>query len=235
MTRSVVFAGPSIFGIDPTLLDGLDLHPPAGRGDILCAVTSRATAIGLIDGLFDTQPAVWHKEILYALSQGVPVLGAASMGALRAAECAALGMIGVGGIFDEYAAGSRVADADVGVAHAPAELGYQPISVALVDAEATLDALLEAKQVDEAMHRRLLDHARRLHFKQRTWEAVLGIDAGHLLERASLYPSRKTADALLLLKRLRRGRLKRPAPFALNLTGYLVNLADELGIGLDFE
>jgi len=235
MTRTVVFAGPSIFGIDPTLLDGLELQPPAGRGDILCAVTGGATAIGLLDGLFDTQPAVGHKEILYALSHRVPVLGAASMGALRAAECAAFGMIGMGGIFEEYAAGTRVADADVGVAHAPAELAYQPMSVALVDAEATLDALLDAQQIDGAMHQRLLDRTRRLHFKQRTWEAVLGTDARHLLERISLHPSRKTADALLLLERLRRGRLRRPAPFDLNATGYLAILADELGIELEFE
>ena len=234
MTRAVVFAGPSIFGIDPALLDGLELRPPAGRGDILSAVADGATAIGLIDGLFDTLPAVWHKEILYALGRRVPVLGAASMGALRAAECAAFGMVGVGGIFDEYAAGARVADADVGVAHAPAELGYQPISVALVDAEAALDSLHEMEQLDQAMHRRLLERTRQLHFKQRTWEAVLGVEANHLLDRVLVHPSRKTADALLLLERLRHGRLKRPAPFVLNLTGYLANLADELGIELEF-
>ena len=158
------------------------------------------------------------------------------MGALRAAECAAFGMIGVGGIFGEYANGTRVADADVGVAHAPAELGYQPMTVALVDAEATLRQLREARQLDRVAHDRFLERSRRLHFKQRTWEAVLGGDAAaDLLDRAAAHPSRKTADALLLLDRLRRSRLTRPAPFALNLTGYLANLADELGIELEFE
>ena len=235
MRRRVVFAGPSIYGVDRAALDGLELRPPAGRGDILLALAEGARAIGLIDGVFDTQPAVWHKEILYALQCGIPVLGAASMGALRAAECAAFGMIGVGGIFEEYANGTRVADADVGVAHAPAELGYQPMTVALVDAEATLRQLREAGQLDRVAHDRFLERSRGLHFKQRTWEAILGGDTADLLGRAAAHPSRKTADALLLLERLRRGRLTRPAPFALNLTGYLANLADELGIELELE
>jgi len=235
MRGAVVFAGPSIFGIDRALLVHVDLRPPAGRGDILFAAAEGARAIGLIDGLFDSEPAVWHKEILYALSRGIPVLGAASMGALRGAECAAFGMVGVGGIFEEYATGARAADADVGVAHAPAELGYQPMTVALVDAEAILGTLREMKQIDVPTHGRLIERARRLHFKARTWEAMFGDDAASLVESATALPSRKMADAALLLGRLRRGRLKHPAPFVLNLTGYLANLADELGIELEFE
>ena len=47
-------------------------------------------------------PAVWHKEILWAIGQGVHVFGAASMGALRAAELAPFGMRGVGRIFEAY-------------------------------------------------------------------------------------------------------------------------------------
>ena len=38
--------------------------------------------IGIIDGHFGNVPSVWHKEILFALSKGVEVSGAASMGAL---------------------------------------------------------------------------------------------------------------------------------------------------------
>ena len=54
MKGAVVFAGPSIFGIDPTLLKHVYLRPPAGRGDILCAAAEGARAIGLIDWLFDS-------------------------------------------------------------------------------------------------------------------------------------------------------------------------------------
>ena len=52
-------------------------------------------AIGVIDGYFDGVPSVWHKEILWALSQGIRVFGGASMGALRAAELDGFGMTGV--------------------------------------------------------------------------------------------------------------------------------------------
>ena len=44
------------------------------------AVIEGATVIGLIDGFFENVASVWHKEILFALSEGVQVFGAASMG-----------------------------------------------------------------------------------------------------------------------------------------------------------
>src|SRR5262245_4299213 len=113
----------------------LDMRPPAACGDILRAVRDGARAIGLIDGLFGDSPSVWHKEILAALAEGIPVYGAASMGALRAAECHRFGMIGVGRIFSEYRDGLRVADSDVAVVHGPAEVRYRPLTEALVDVE----------------------------------------------------------------------------------------------------
>lgn len=231
MTRPIVFAGPSIYGLDVDA--GLELRPPAGCGDILRAVADGAPAIGLIDGLFETQASVWHKEILYALWIGVPVLGAASMGALRAAECAAFGMVPVGEIVAEYLSGKRTADSDVGVAHAPAELGYAPISVALVDAEATLAALVSEGQLSKVDGTKLLERASRMHFKHRTWEAVLDGHPQELIDAAATKPSRKQADALALLKLMRRGQFKAPPRFELNVTGYLTELAHDLGIELE--
>jgi hypothetical protein len=229
--RPVVFAGPSIFGLDETSFAGLEWRPPAARGAILAALAGGAPAIGLIDGVYEHEPAIWHKEILYALSLGVPVLGAASMGALRAAECAAFGVVGIGGIFAEYHTGARTADADVAVLHAPAELGHQPLTVALVDAEATLAALLADGAVARQGHDRLLARARQLHFTQRTWAAIC--DDPGLRARAESWPSRKTEDARALLEMLRTGQFSAPAPFELNATGYLTGLARELGIRLE--
>ena len=48
---------------------------------------------------------MWHKEILFALSEGIDVYGAASMGALRAAELDAFGMRGIGDVYSAYAEG----------------------------------------------------------------------------------------------------------------------------------
>ena len=36
--------------------------------------------VGIVDGVFDACPAVWHKEILYAVSRGVAVYGDKSVG-----------------------------------------------------------------------------------------------------------------------------------------------------------
>ena len=92
----VLFVGPSL--PDAAVLCGRTIHvrPPAAHGDVLAAVRAGATAIGIVDGNFEHVAPVWHKEILHALDKGIAVFGAASMGALRAAECHTFGMVGIG-------------------------------------------------------------------------------------------------------------------------------------------
>lgn len=200
--KPIVFAGPSIFGLDTARLD-IAFRPPAASGDLLAAVQAGAKVIGLIDGFYGNSAAVWHKEILYALTEGVVVVGGASMGALRAAECAPFGMIGIGEIFEAYRDGRRVCDGDVAISHAPAELGYCPLSIALVDAEATIaDAtdILGAADVDL-----LLKAARSLHFHRRTWRLIVaqaGLGKGHLGILAANTVSVKRRDAERLVSML---------------------------------
>src|SRR4030095_14461617 len=131
----VVFAGPSIKRAD-TAAPGVEFLPPAAEGDMYRAAWQGPRAIGLIDGYFEAQPAVWHKEILWAMSEGIHVFGAASMGALRAAELWSFGMIGVGAIFRAYRRGIINDDAEVAVLHGPAELGYPSVSEGLVNVRA---------------------------------------------------------------------------------------------------
>jgi hypothetical protein len=181
--RAIVIAGPSIHGIEQTLLANVDLRPPAACGDILRAcrdmqagiwpASAGPASIGLVDGVFESRPSVWHKEILFALTRGIAVFGAASMGALRAAECHSFGMRGVGAIFEQYRTGRRIADADVAVLHAPPELAYRPLTVALVDVEATLAQLSARQLLAQPEAAALLDAAAALHFKERTWPRVL--------------------------------------------------------------
>src|SRR5690606_23357386 len=104
----ILFAGPSLPDALRLCAGAVEARPPAAHGDVLAAVRAGATAIGIVDGNFEHVAPVWHKEILYALEAGVTVFGAASMGALRAAECDAFGMIGIGGIYEDYASGRRV-------------------------------------------------------------------------------------------------------------------------------
>ena len=102
-----VFLGPTLPTAEVAgILDATCL-PPVQLGDVYRVVARhRPRAIGIVDGYFQWAPAVWHKEILWAICQGVHVFGAASMGALRAAELAPFGMQGVGRIFEAYRDGS---------------------------------------------------------------------------------------------------------------------------------
>lgn len=197
----VLFAGPSLSGADPDLT-GIDLRPPAAHGDLAVAVLQGATSIGLVDGLFDAVAAVWHKEILFALSRGVRVLGASSMGALRVAECAAFGMVPIGEIAASYLDGSRDDDADVALAHGPAELGHAALTEPMVDVEATLAHLAGRGLLQPAEHRAILVRARGTFFAERTVATMLppGLAALYETHRVRL----KQRDALLLVEQLRR-------------------------------
>jgi len=161
---AAVFLGPSLpQTIARTHLDAVYL-PPARRGDVYRAARDlRPTAILIIDGRFHDTAAIWHREILWALTQGVHVFGAASMGALRAAELDRFGMRGLGRVYEAYRVGRYAPfddpfddDGEVAVTHAPAELGSTALSVALVDLRETLarswrDGVISATERDALM------------------------------------------------------------------------------------
>ena len=98
MHKIIVFLGPSLDRTTAAQILAAEYREPAKRGDILLAVESGATVICLIDGVFHQDSAVGHREILHALKHGVRVIGASSMGALRAAEMDTFGMEGIGEI-----------------------------------------------------------------------------------------------------------------------------------------
>ena len=101
--NAVVFLGPTLPHAAAADLLTATYLPPARQGDIYRAVRAlRPVAVGLVDGRFLDTGTVWHREILWALSEGVHVFGAASMGALRAAELAPFGMRGIGQVFAAY-------------------------------------------------------------------------------------------------------------------------------------
>jgi hypothetical protein len=130
----------------------------------------------IIDGRFDQELAVWHKEVLWALAHGIRVYGAASMGALRAAELAAFGMVGVGPIFEDYRQGVLEDDDEVAVAHEGSEGGFRPLSEAMVDIRATL-LRAEAEGVIGAPTReRLISAGKALFYPQRSLAAVLAAE-----------------------------------------------------------
>ncbi len=169
-----VFAGPTIESSAVTAeLPDVVVLPPAAQGDVYRVVQNRPRAIAVIDGYFERIPAIWHKEILWALSQGVPVYGASSMGALRAAELAAFGMVGVGWIYDQFAAGALTDDDEVAIIHASAEDDYRAGSEAMVNIRRTL-AAAERDDVISAQDAAVLVGATKDRFyPERCWPQVV--------------------------------------------------------------
>lgn len=146
---------------------------PAARGDIYRASERRARAICLIDGYFEHRPAVTHKEILWALKRGIPVFGAASLGALRAAELARYGMIGSGSVYTAFAQGELENEDEVAVPHGP-EPEFRSGAEALVNVRPTLKAAVSAGIIDSDLCRELLASAKALFYPERNYGRLLG-------------------------------------------------------------
>jgi len=235
----LAFAGPSLPRADRARFPGVEWRPPAQAGDLLRLVPDRPSTLCLIDGYFDHRPAVRHKEILLLLAEGVRIFGAASIGALRAAEMAPFGMVGVGAIYRAYAKGAIDGDDEVALAHAGPEWDWRPLSVPLVDVRATLCRALRERIVAAPEARALLAAAKALHYSERSWELILA-GAGLRAEmpaRLAAWPeaeriSQKRADAEACLSAAAAGRptaLPRPAAVR---TAFLDALARECGIAL---
>lgn len=221
----VVFCGPTLSHAEVReRIDAVCL-PPAKHGDIIRAlsIVPKPRVIAIIDGLFRTVPAVRHKEILWALSQGVHVFGAASMGALRAAELCDFGMVGVGSIFSDYRSGRIEDDDEVAVEHGPADIGFLQLSEAMVDIRATLAAALKESVIGPDTAELLVRKGKEAFYARRNWPDL--IEAAH---RSDGSPSeidaleawlrtgrvnQKRLDALELLERIRDFVATDPAPF----------------------
>jgi hypothetical protein len=170
----IVFLGPTLPRAQATGILDASYLPPAEQGSVVRAVrTYMPRAIVLIDGSFGTVPAVRHKEILWALAKGIPIFGAASIGALRAAELAAVGMQGYGFIFRWYSMTLLADDDEVAVAMCPPELGAAPLSEALINIRLTLRRAMRAGIVTADERRTLEQLARDTHFVDRSYPRLL--------------------------------------------------------------
>ncbi|HJT55952.1 MAG TPA: TfuA-like protein [Ktedonobacteraceae bacterium] len=134
MNRILVFTGPTLD--EDTVHDILpdaEVLPPVGAGDLLRLSLKAGDLVAIIDGFYFQTASVRHKEILDLLQRGIHVWGAASMGAMRAAELAVFGMRGFGAIFRAYCNGEIDGDDEVAVLHAPQDMEYLKLTEALVN------------------------------------------------------------------------------------------------------
>lgn len=224
---TVAFLGPSLPQDDASALTDAILLPPARRGDVVNAIAKHdPETILIVDGYFEQVPSVWHKEILWALEQGRTVAGAASMGALRAAELSQFGMIGVGRIYEAYATGRFDPfddpfedDDEVAVLHGPAETGYAATE-AMVDVRASLAAARDTGVITTDDMLAIARAAKAQFYKRRTWGSVLADANGIAVEtvdnlRNWLKDNRiqqKRLDAAALLRQSAAGELVAEIP-----------------------
>lgn len=168
--HTIVFLGPTLdLEQAKALLPDAQFMPPVQCGDVLRVLhfKPKPTMIAIIDGYFQQTAAVWHKEILYAIQQGVTVYGASSMGALRAAELHIYGMQGIGDIFAAYRDGQWEDDDEVAVAHTDAEQGYRLLSDAMINIRATVQRAVEDGVLTALLTDRLLTDAKAQFYRSR--------------------------------------------------------------------
>jgi hypothetical protein len=223
---AVVFAGPSLPPSARQAAAELRWRPPVRQGDLYDAARARPSVIGLVDGYFDVVPTVWHKEILWAMAQGIHVYGSASIGALRAVELAPFGMKGIGHIFEAYRNGTLQDDDEVVVLHGPEEVGYVPLTEAMVNIRATVERAVRDAVIDPMAAAALIAAARSLFYKDRTYEAILLEAAGRGLAQAAVgrfaewlpveRVDQKRMDALAMVEAIRGHLAADPAPLTVS-------------------
>jgi len=206
MHGAVVYLGPSLPHEEArALCPDATFLPPIRRGDLNAILGSEVSLVCIIDGYFFQDSAVGHREILSLLRSGIFVIGASSMGALRAAELDSLGMEGVGVIYSLYRNGTLISDDEVALVFDPETLS--PLSDPLVNIRCTLRHARKEGVISEDVEALLIRTAEDLFYPERTYErivSVLGIELRtRLLEFISKSAiDQKRSDAIEALTRV---------------------------------
>ncbi|WP_432194930.1 TfuA-like protein [Streptomyces sp. bgisy027] len=207
-----VFIGPTLSAQEAlAAVPGAVVHGPVRHGDLLSLDAGADDNVVIIDGVLHPTAPVRHKEITDALAAGARVIGAAGMGALRAAELWPYGMEGVGLVFGMYAQGILDADDEVTAGHPPSGDHRQP-TVPLVNIRWTVSSAVAEEVLSAELGSQLLETARSLHCAERTWRAIehaarrlspqaaeAAVALGEFAERHPESSDLKRRDALLAL------------------------------------
>lgn len=166
--KMIVFVGPSLPEIDTDQSEFCHFAPPIRRSAL--DDVGEYDVVVILDGEFGQNLSVSPKEILKLLEAKKTVIGAASMGALRASELDSHGMIGMGWIYDRFAKASVRHDDDVALIYSPQD--FTPLTVPMVNVEywMTLPAFRSLLSMEE--RRKIIKTARLIFYSDRT-EAVV--------------------------------------------------------------
>ena len=164
-----MFAGISIN--KHSILDKInaDVLGPVKRGDLSNMRGERV--IVLIDGEFGQNLSVSPKEILSAMDSGSYVIGASSMGALRAAELDGFGMKGVGWVYNRFASAMERREDEVALTFNPAS--GKALTIPMVDILYWIELLLGNCAISKSEARGIEKAGRAIFFADRTKDRYL--------------------------------------------------------------
>jgi TfuA protein len=167
--KTIVFFGPSIAESEVRTLASVTHAPPIKRGDL--AAVEDYDVFVILDGEFGQNMSVSPKEILGLLARGKTVIGASSMGALRASELDRSGMIGTGWVYDYFRRCAVRRDADVALVYSPFD--FKPMTVPMVDVEYWMEQVSAAGLIGDRERARLLKAVRNIFFADRSLDRLM--------------------------------------------------------------
>ncbi|WP_331721544.1 TfuA-like protein [Streptomyces sp. NBC_00212] len=190
-----VYVGPTLHHGEPLLaVPRVRVLPPMRHGDLFDPAVRTGDTVVLIDGMYHQVAAVRHKELLAVMDRGVRVIGAASIGALRAAELSAYGMTGVGAVFRAYLGGDLDGDDEVAVGQ-QTDGSWRSLTWPLVNLRRVLAVAEHDGIVAPHVAAGLLAAVREVYYPHRTLPAVLAVSRRNDAEAfAAWFQKRLSAD-----------------------------------------
>lgn len=176
MNKPVIFLGPSLSRQKAKNILEADYRPPAKKGDLLrlADLTKDIAMVGLVDGFFlQDYPPTPIEVYQLATKKNILLVGAASLGALRAVELEKFGMIGIGKIFELYKTGKIDGDDEVAVTFEEGRHTLQ--SEAMIDIRFNLFIARRKGIIDESTKRQITKVAKNVYFPFRNYTDILDL------------------------------------------------------------
>jgi hypothetical protein len=177
LNKPIIFLGPSLSHEKARKILEADYRPPARKGDFLrlaagLAGGSNANIVGLVDGLFlQDYPPTPIEVYQLAVKKNMLLVGAASLGALRAVELEKFGMVGIGKIFELYKKGKIDADDEVAVTFVPGEQILQ--SEAMIDIRFNLFIAQRRGIINEVTKKAIIIVGKSTYFPHRNYDHII--------------------------------------------------------------
>ncbi|TLX85689.1 MAG: TfuA-related McrA-glycine thioamidation protein [Thaumarchaeota archaeon] len=174
MNKPIVYLGPTLNREEASKILEADYRDPAKKGDFLrlSHTSDEKKYVGFIDGVFlhDYPPSpieVYHL----ATRKNIELIGASSLGALRAVELEKFGMKGIGKIFQLFKNGILNADDEVAVTFVRDKNILQ--SEALIDIRFNLFLAYKKGIITKETKKRFVKIAKNIYFPFRNYDDII--------------------------------------------------------------